>query len=632
MTDGLTLLNAHLNGETLTDEQAAALSEWICAAPEHAALAAELMHLDATLADRVASRSASPLIESADDPDWNTMLTELARQEQSAHPEPINLEPNAETTDYENTAAQPPMTAREIAQASTYLIGQTARKHAGPIAAVAAVLALVVTLVVTLSTNPTNTPNNTPTASTPMPRGSDTNPVAIQPVATITATHNAVWSASQPAGDLRRGTQLTVGQRLTLTQGFAEITTARGAVAILEAPATIELIDSPNALRLHSGKLVGICETSSSKGFLVRTPHMDITDLGTEFGVEVRDANTTEVHVFTGQVRAYHTDAVSDDELQGMTLDAGRAARVDRRSTKMQLGFSNPDAFARSVDPEAATRPTIYSRFVDSEVSTLSPDKIDDGRGWDGPWQTLNSRGSLAMQTLTQDPVSWGASRYMQFQFKSSDTQGCNAAAYRRYGAAGEIDLTKPHVIRFSYRLDTDFDGQSDVENNKIAVFDGAENRFASSSDHNTWSLHAWPNAPEGARPGTWTAYDGDGSVAEQDGGKLDVARLIATSIRIVPGDTYHFQITVFPEQAQWDLVIRHGLERYDSRQALGRPMRFRNAQPKVYGNIYFNAIIPERLSRSISIDDIVIEALPESVSFNALSQANISRERIPVD
>ena len=59
-----------------------------------------------------------------------------------------------------------------------------------------------------------------------------------------TTEHDAVW-------DRQPGEDLYAGQRLTLTQGFAEITTTRGAVAILEAPVTIELLNNDNALRLH---------------------------------------------------------------------------------------------------------------------------------------------------------------------------------------------------------------------------------------------------------------------------------------------------------------------------------------------------------------------------------------------
>ncbi|MFK7788616.1 MAG: FecR domain-containing protein, partial [Phycisphaeraceae bacterium] len=170
-------------------------------------------------------------------------------------------------------------------------------------AAVAAVAILALTIALVFQ-NPGTAPNTTAPniAATPNAPGL-TNPT----VATLTATHNATWSkttaerASARGSHLTTGTKLHPNTRLTLTAGFAEITTDEGAVAILEAPATIELLDNSNALHLHTGKLLGICRTDRSKGFTVHTRHADIVDLGTEFGVEVA-GNKVTATVMTGEV------------------------------------------------------------------------------------------------------------------------------------------------------------------------------------------------------------------------------------------------------------------------------------------------------------------------------------------
>lgn len=130
-------------------------------------------------------------------------------------------------------------------------------------------------------------------------------------VATLTDATDAAWeNESGQAIELPIDSPIARGQHITLTQGLAEITTNQGAIAVLEAPATIELIDSPNAMRLHAGKLVGICETPRSKGFLVRTPHLDVTDLGTRFGVNASDEDATQVYVIDGEVEV--TASTSD--------------------------------------------------------------------------------------------------------------------------------------------------------------------------------------------------------------------------------------------------------------------------------------------------------------------------------
>lgn len=157
----------------------------------------------------------------------------------------------------------------------------------------AAVVAIALLLVVVF-TGPNGSP---PIAQDTNEPGtiSPTAPPAISPiVATLTAERDAVW-------DRRPGGDLYAGQRLTLTQGFAEIRTKRGAVVYLEAPATIGFLDHENAVYLYAGKLVGFCDTVFSKGFTVKTDHAEVIDLGTEFGVSVR-GQQTQVHVYQGEV------------------------------------------------------------------------------------------------------------------------------------------------------------------------------------------------------------------------------------------------------------------------------------------------------------------------------------------
>jgi hypothetical protein len=149
-------------------------------------------------------------------------------------------------------------------------------------------------------------------------------PALSTPVATLTATHDAAWSPNSAEGALAPGSQLRTGQTLTLTAGFAEITTHRGAVAILEAPATIELLNNDNALRLHAGKLVGICETPSSQGFIVRTAQVDVTDLGTRFALDASDVAATQIYVMDGEVD------ISADGHAPLLLRQGQSLGTDR--------------------------------------------------------------------------------------------------------------------------------------------------------------------------------------------------------------------------------------------------------------------------------------------------------------
>lgn len=180
-------------------------------------------------------------------------------------------------------------------------------------------------------------------------------------VAMLTAELNAQWST--PSGTLSPsiGDALRVGQRLSLTEGFAEITTNRGAVTTLQAPATIELLDNANAIRLHAGKLVGYCETELSKGFLVRAPHMDVTDLGTRFGVDATERDRTDVHVFEGEIESA-TIGSTHAPSERRRLTAGHAL-IAQPGSDLQLTAYDPDRFVIDLDIER-----LRPRFADTNT------------------------------------------------------------------------------------------------------------------------------------------------------------------------------------------------------------------------------------------------------------------------
>lgn len=157
-------------------------------------------------------------------------------------------------------------------------------------------------------------------------------------VATLIAERDAVWESRPAKG-------LYARQRLTLTQGFAEIKTARGAIVNLMAPVTIEMLDCGNALRLHDGKIVGICETESSKGFMVRTALIDVIDLGTRFGVDASIADLSQVHVFEGEVQVEPQRQVTDGQAKHLVLEANQAIEISTLHGVKLLENIEPDRF-----------------------------------------------------------------------------------------------------------------------------------------------------------------------------------------------------------------------------------------------------------------------------------------------
>ena len=155
-------------------------------------------------------------------------------------------------------------------------------------------------------------------------------PVVVEPkafVGRITGMVDCKWE-KEGSGIRGQGVRIgnqkslvVLGDKFSLASGLMEITYDSGAKVILQGPVTYE-VDS-NGGYLAVGKLTGKLEKrgvgwgtggekrvlSSSfiihpSSFVIRTPTATVTDLGTEFGVEVDGQDATKVYVFDGAVRS----------------------------------------------------------------------------------------------------------------------------------------------------------------------------------------------------------------------------------------------------------------------------------------------------------------------------------------
>ncbi|MEM9347877.1 MAG: FecR domain-containing protein [Planctomycetota bacterium] len=371
-TDTDRLIHAYIEGD-LTTEQAAQLSAWVeqsdtnaehfvRACVQHYLLREQAVGKDlAESAFSMEGRQAGDAddAEGLTSPGLLQHLSELGTQGQPSDELPLI-----------HIDSSTPLTRKAYSSALSYVIKHTfTPKRVAILATAAALLLGVVLAIVLLVGGPDGTQE---IAGTPEQPAAVDGQIDARPrvVATLTAERDAVWER-QPVPDLR------AGQRFKLTQGTAEITTQRGAVAILEAPATVELLDNDNdndndnAIRLHAGKLVGICDTESSKGFTVFTDTAEVTDIGTVFGVE-RDAfGQTMVGVLSGHVVLSYK--ASNDEAR--LLEAGDVAAVSAQG----LAIAKPpaDAIERFHDWGRLLRPVTVSGdavFVENMPAELHQD------------------------------------------------------------------------------------------------------------------------------------------------------------------------------------------------------------------------------------------------------------------
>jgi hypothetical protein len=192
---------------------------------------------------------------------------------------------------------------------------------------------------------------------------------------------------------------IRVGRKYELAAGLLEISYDSGAKVILQGPCTYE-VDSPAGGFLSLGKLTARLEKKGEGGrgkaeedespksesrnpkspfppppspFVVRTPTATVTDLGTEFGVEVGKEGQTEARVFKGAVLV--TAAASQGAEIGQSIcREGEAVRVSGgepvvRAIPRQKNNTAP-AFVRAMPPPQSVR---ESRAYAELVLSLKP-------------------------------------------------------------------------------------------------------------------------------------------------------------------------------------------------------------------------------------------------------------------
>ena len=169
------------------------------------------------------------------------------------------------------------------------------------------------------------------------------------PIATLIKTSGCKWASSTlPTAE---GSRVAAGN-YELVEGLATLHFDSGAQVVLEAPATLELIDSMNC-RLISGTLVSDVPPSAI-GFTVDTLNARVVDYGTRFGVSTGKDGKYMVQVLSGKVEVEdHTEAKLHKLTAGQNIDRGLL------SQKL-----NP--LAPPVEP---------SRWQPSRI-------VDDGEGW----------------------------------------------------------------------------------------------------------------------------------------------------------------------------------------------------------------------------------------------------------
>jgi hypothetical protein len=176
---------------------------------------------------------------------------------------------------------------------------------------------------------------------------------AVQPerklVGQVTGLVDCHWSDSHTVAYL--GRRVAAGDEFAFVSGLVEVTYDTGAKVLLQGPVTYQ-VDSPRGGFLSFGKLTARVEKKEARNqesnsqslipnalFAVRTPTAVVTDLGTEFGVEVRENGETSSHVFRGSVQLQQTGVAEGSVSLNNTiiLHANEAASVTSRNNVKEM-------------------------------------------------------------------------------------------------------------------------------------------------------------------------------------------------------------------------------------------------------------------------------------------------------
>ena len=209
---------------------------------------------------------------------------------------------------------------------------------------------------------------------------SDSQSIANHPVASLKRVDGAHWAP----GFEPTGAELFPG-RIRLDHGLAEIEFACGALAILKAPADVELEDAKRIF-LHEGQIiVRVPHDDRAAGFRVDTRTSQLIDLGTEFGVEVESDGDSILQVYEGEVLA--TAKVVNGENSPRSVFEGQAVRLD--ATMQEMPFW-PERFVRLLpspeDPQGRGKlPYNRSRLDTVTIVPAKPGVLIDGdlSDWD---------------------------------------------------------------------------------------------------------------------------------------------------------------------------------------------------------------------------------------------------------
>ena len=258
-------------------------------------------------------------------------------------------------------------------------------------------------------------------------------------VATLVRAQQCQWAGSSlPTVE---GARLKPGM-LDLIEGLAVLRFDSGAELVLEAPATVEVIDGMNC-KLRRGTLVAEVPPQA-KGFSIDTKDAKVIDWGTKFGLSAGEDGKYLVQVLEGLVEV-------DDKSGAATKKLEKGQRVDRGWSQSQMHPAGSD---------------------DAEPSLWQPAIVmDAGDGW---------------QAITT-AFGRGKDSYIQSSEKTTNDFGTHPFFRVKRSRDTKPDLNRKGYIAFDL---SKFSGRKIEEAELVLTIEPSELGFASFVPDSTFAVY----------------------------------------------------------------------------------------------------------------------------------------------
>lgn len=191
-----------------------------------------------------------------------------------------------------------------------------------------------------------------------------------EPVATGFAVVGRLFDAQWPDADSQHQAGDTLGaEAFRLASGTAEIQFFSGATMTIEGPAEITLKSAWEAI--CDDGAVRMRVPPAARGFKLRAPSTEIVDLGTEFGLSVRDGKG-HVEVFEGEI-ALHPEGADQTLLKkggALALQSGGAPVA---MSPGQIAYPNAD---RNGTRAAEQRQADFARWQSHRDALVKDERL----------------------------------------------------------------------------------------------------------------------------------------------------------------------------------------------------------------------------------------------------------------